>query len=341
MRSGRIGGKQFVANNKQTLRDSANIIVGSMMSHQHSDKEHGSEHDHDHRPSRSIAAQNKSRLVIVLALTTAYMLAEVVAGLWTGSLALLADAGHMLTDAAGVGLALLAVWFGERPPTPQRTYGFHRAEILAALANAVVLLVLSGFVLVEAYRRFRAPPAVQGGPVLLVAALGLVVNVAGLLVMRSGSRESLNLKGAYFELLSDALTSVGVIIAAAVMWWTGWYYADPLISAAIGLFIVPRTWRLLKEAVHILLEGVPPGIDMEEVRKTLSQVPGVVSVHDLHVWALTSGMNAASLHAVLLDGADFDEVSRALRAQARVAFDIAHITVQIERAGCAPHEAHP
>ena len=309
--------------------------------HSHgSDEENQSHHDHDHRPSRSVEAQNKGRLAIVLALTTAYMLAEVVASEWTGSLALLADAGHMLTDAAGVGLALLAVWFGERPPTPQRTYGFHRAEILAALANAVVLLVLSGFVLLEAYRRFREPPVVQSGPVLLVAALGLLVNVAGLLVMRSGSRDSLNLKGAYFELLSDALTSVGVIIAAAVMWWTSWYYADPLISAAIGLFIVPRTWHLLKEAVHILLEGVPPGIDMEEVRKTLSQVPGVVSVHDLHVWALTSGMNAASLHAVLLDGADFDEVSRALRAQARLAFDIAHITVQIERAGCAPHEAH-
>ncbi|MFO0622355.1 MAG: cation diffusion facilitator family transporter [Polyangia bacterium] len=305
---------------------------------------HGSEHEHghghDHRPSRSVAAQNKGRLAVVLALTTSFMVAEVVAGLWTGSLALLADAGHMLTDSAGVGLALLAVWFGERPPTPQRTFGFHRAEILAALANSVVLLVLSGFVLVEAYHRFRSPPLVHSGPMLLVAALGLLVNMAGLLVLRAGSSESLNLRGAYYELLSDALSSVGVIVAALVMWKTGWYYADPLISAAIGLFIVPRTWRLLKEAVHILLEGVPPGIDLEVVRSTLSQVPGVLTVHDLHVWALTSGMNAASLHAVLADGADFDTVGRALRAAAKASFDIEHITVQIERAGCAPHETH-
>ncbi|MFO0575340.1 MAG: cation diffusion facilitator family transporter [Polyangia bacterium] len=313
------------------------------MSHDHDhdhDSDHSHGHGHDHRPSRSVAAKNKGRLSIVLALTTVYMIAEVIAGLWTGSLALLADAGHMLTDAAGVGLALLAVWFGERPATPQRTYGFHRAEILAALANAVVLLVLSVFVVWEAYRRFRAPPVVNSGPMLLVAALGLVVNAAGLLVLRGGSKTSLNLKGAYYELLSDALASVGVILAAAVMWATGWYYADPLISAAIGLFIVPRTWRLLKEAVHILLEGVPPGMDLEEVRTTLGRVPGVVTIHDLHVWALTSGMNAASLHAVLADGADFDEVGRALRAQARAAFDIEHITVQVERAGCAPNETH-
>lgn len=316
----------------------------------HGDPARGHEHEHehphaqgaghDHRPSRSVAAQNKGRLRVVLALTTVYMIAEVVAGLWTGSLALLADAGHMLTDAAGVGLALLAVWFGERPPTPQRTYGFHRAEILAALANAVVLLVLSAFVVWEAFRRFRAPPVVQSTPMLVVAALGLGVNFVGLLVLRGGSQTSLNLKGAYYELLSDALASVGVILAAGIMWATGWYYADPLISAAIGLFIVPRTWRLLKEAVHILLEGVPPGIDLEEVRTTLGRVAGVVTIHDLHVWSLTSGMNAASLHAVLADGADFDEVGRALRAQARASFDIDHITVQIERAGCAPHEAH-
>lgn len=307
--------------------------------HEH-DHGHGHGHGHDHRPSRSVAAQHKGRLLVVLVLTTAFMLTEVVAGLWTGSLALLADAGHMLTDAAGVGLALLAVWFGERPPTPQRTYGFHRAEILAALANAVVLLLLSGFVLWEAYRRFRAPPVVNSGPVLLVAALGLAVNVAGLLVLRRGSQASLNLKGAYYELLSDALASLGVIAAAAIMWKTGWYYADPLISAAIGLFIVPRTWRLLTEAVHILLEGTPPGIDVEEVRAILGRVPGVVAIHDLHIWTLTSAMNAASLHAVLADGADFDEVGRALRARAQADFGIGHITVQIERAGCAPHETH-
>lgn len=318
---------------------------GADPAHSHDDHDHGDDHagdghSHDHRPSRSVAAQNKGRLSVVLALTTAYMIAEVIAGLWTGSLALLADAGHMLTDAAGVGLALLAVWFGERPPTPQRTYGFHRAEILAALANAVVLLVLSCFVVWEAYRRFRAPPAIHSGPMLLVAALGLVVNFAGLLVLRGGSQTSLNLKGAYYELLSDAVSSIGVIIAAAIMWATGWYYADPLISAAIGLFIVPRTWRLLKEAVHILLEGAPPGIDVEVVRTTLGQVPGVVTLHDLHIWTLTSGMNAASLHAVLADGADFDEVGRALRARARAAFDIEHITVQIERACCPPEETH-
>jgi len=309
------------------------------MGHRHSQggHSHGGQ-GHHHGPSPG--SRNKRQLVLVLGLTTMFMAVEVAAGLYTHSLALLADAAHMLTDAGGLALALFAIWFAEKPATPERTYGYYRAEILAAAVNAMVLLGISGLVLYEAYQRFRTPPTVQSKPMLLVAALGLLVNVAGLALLRSGSRESLNMKGAYYELFSDALTSVGVIIAASVMWATGWYYADPLLSAAIGLFIVPRTWRLLSEAVGILLEGTPSDVNLARLRETLLQIPGVATVHDLHVWVLTSGVYAMSLHAVLHDGADHDDVRRAICDHARIAFKISHATVQVERAGCLPAETH-
>jgi len=197
-------------------------------------------HNHAHTP----AGRNKRRLAIVLGLTTLYLIAEVVGGLLTGSLALLADAGHMLTDVAGLGLALLAIRFAERPATPERTYGFYRVEILAALANAVILIFISFYILYEAYGRFMNPPEVESKVMLLIAGIGLVINVVGILVLRAGASESLNMKGAYFEVLSDLLTSVGVIIAGLIMLTTGWYYADPLLSAGLGLFILPRTWML-------------------------------------------------------------------------------------------------
>ncbi|MGI0016822.1 MAG: cation diffusion facilitator family transporter, partial [Nitrososphaera sp.] len=211
---------------------------------------------HSHTP----AGQNKRRLAIVFGLTFVYLFAEVIGGLLTRSLALLADAGHMLTDVAGLGLALFAIKFAERPATPERTYGYYRVEILAAQTNAIVLIGISFYILYEAYRRFLDPPEVASKPMLLIASIGLIVNLAGLLILRAGSFESLNIKGAYFEVLSDMLTSVGVIIAGIVMWTTGWYYADPLISAGIGLFILPRTWKLLREAVGVLLEGTPSEI---------------------------------------------------------------------------------
>lgn len=293
-------------------------------------------HGHSHTP----AGKNKKRLAIVLALTTTYMVAEIVTGLLTQSLALLADAGHMLTDVAGIGLALLAINFAERPATPERTYGFYRVEILAAVINGVVLIGISLYILYEAYERFRNPPEVRSGPMLAVAAIGLLINLVGIYLLKAASEESLNMKGAYYEVLSDMLTSVGVIIAAVVMLTTGWYYADPIISAGIGLFILPRTWLLLKDAVSVLLEGTPSDVNLTSLRESIAGVEGVASVHDLHVWSLTSGVNAMSVHTVLADHALHDEVLAAVQKRVTQDFTIAHATVQVECQGCSQYETH-
>ena len=246
----------------------------------------------------------------------------------------------MLTDVAGLGLALLAIRFAERPATPQRTYGFYQVAFLASLTNAVVLVGISFYILYEAYERFRDPPEVQSGTMLLVAFVGLIVNIIGIYLLRAASEESLNMKRADFEVLSDMLTSIGVIVAGVIMLTTGWYYADPLISAGIGLFILPRTWMLLRDAVGVLLEGTPSDINLAALRETISGVAGVASVHDLHVWSLTSGVNAMSAHAVLADGASHDEVLAAVQRRVTTDFKIAHATVQVERKGCAAHEGH-
>ena len=293
-------------------------------------------HAHNH----SAAGKNKKRLAIVLGLTTAYLVAEVIGGLLTHSLALLADAGHMLTDVAGLLFALLAIRFAERPATPERTYGYYRIEILAALINAVVLIGISFYILSEAYERFRNPPEVQSGGMLAVALVGLVVNIAGIYLLKSASEESLNMKGAYFEVLSDMLTSIGVIVAGIIMLTTGWYYADPLISAGIGLFILPRTWMLLRDAVGVLLEGTPNDVNLTALRESIRTVEGVADVHDLHVWSLTSGMNAMSVHAVLADHSLHDEVLAAVQKKVTSEFKIAHATVQVECKGCTAFETH-
>ncbi len=283
-----------------------------------------------HTHIASNTARHRGRLKGALVLTSAFLILEVVAGFMTGSLALLADAGHMLTDVGGLGLALFAIWMTERPATPLRTYGYYRVEILAALANAVVLLLVSGVVLLEAYQRFRQPPTVASLPMLAVAVVGLLVNAGSIMLLRSGSSESLNLKGAYFEVLSDAISSVGVIVAAGVMWWTGWYYADPLVSAGIGLFILPRTWRLMGDAVGVLLEGTPADVNLAELRRALEQLKGVQGVHDLHVWTLTSGVNALSAHLVADTQTSVGELLAEARRCATHNFKIAHVTIQIE-----------
>ena len=295
-------------------------------------------HGHSHTVSGS--GKNKKPLMIVLGLTTTYMLAEVVGGLLTNSLALLADAGHMLTDVGGLALALLAIWFAERPANPERTYGYYRVEILAAATNAVVLIGISLYILYEAYERFWNPPEVQSGTMLVIATIGLVINIAGVFILRAGSKESLNMKAAYFEVLSDFLTSVGVIAAGIIMLTTGWYYADPIISAGIGLFIFPRTWALLKDAVAILLEGTPSDVDIANLREMLSNLEGVAEIHDLHVWSLTSGVNALSVHAVLADGSEHDDVLKRVHDRCTKEFKIGHITAQTERANFACHETH-
>lgn len=275
-------------------------------------------------------AQHTSRLAWALALTATYMIAEVAGGLITGSLALLADAAHMLTDVAGLALALLAIRFAAREATPQRTYGYLRMEVLAALTNAVVLLLLTVYILYEAYQRFVSPPEVMSGPMLVVAVIGLAVNLVSMRLLAGGSSESLNVKGAYFEVLSDMLGSIGVIVAALLMMWKGWRLADPLIGAGIGLFIVPRTFGLLKQVVHILMEGTPPAVDLAVLERKLTEIAGVKSVHDLHVWTVTSGFDAMSCHLVVTDLS----AARTVLAQARRAmseeFGIDHVTIQVD-----------
>lgn len=295
---------------------------------------------HTHGHSMSAAGKGKSRLKIVVIMTLIYLFAEVVGGIWTQSLALLADAGHMLTDVAGLILALFAIRMAEKPASPERTYGYYRAEILAALANAIVLIGISIYILFEAYERFQNPPTVASGGMLLVAFVGLLVNVVGIFLLRESSKESLNMKGAYFEVLSDLLTSVGVIIAAIVMWTTGWYYADPLISAGIGLFILPRTWILLKDAVGILLEGTPANINLAEVRTQILAIPEISAVHDLHVWSLTSGMNALSAHVVRKNGTEVNSLLSQISQMLKEKFKIAHTTIQAENPKLSEEETH-
>jgi cobalt-zinc-cadmium efflux system protein len=286
-------------------------------------------HRHHHGSQRQLA--------LVLGLTCAFLAVEVVAGLLTGSLSLLADAGHMLTDVAGLVLALAAMKFAERRPSPRRTFGYHRAEILAALTNALVLAAVAGYILAEAWERFRSPHPVASGPVLAVAAVGLLVNLAGALLLHRRSRASLNVRGAYNEVLADALSSVGVIAGAAVIMATGWLWVDPLVAVAIALFVVPRTWALLREAVHVLLEGTPPEVDLGALRAAMEGVPGVKAVHDLHVWTLTSGIHALSAHAILQEGAAHDPVLTALRQRVVDGFPISHVTVQLEGRCCGEH----
>ena len=281
----------------------------------------------------SAGAKHRRALLVTFGLTFTYFSVEVVGGVLTNSLALLADAAHMLTDVGGLGLALFATWISRRPATPTKTYGYYRVEILAALTNAVVLFLLSFYILYEAYRRFQDPPEVQSLPMLAVAIVGLAVNLVGIYNLRRGSKESLNVQGAFLEVVSDTLGSIGVILASLIMFFTGWYYADPIFSVLIGLFILPRTWGLMKQAVNILLEGTPAHINLRAVQEAIRVTPGVADVHDLHVWTITSGMVALSTHVVLADGMSLKEgqkVLELLESQLKDRFGIDHTTIQIE-----------
>jgi cobalt-zinc-cadmium efflux system protein len=278
----------------------------------------------------SAGARHKHRLRAALALTGSFLLVEAAAGLWTGSLALLADASHMLVDTGGLALSLFAVRFAERPATPEKTYGYHRAEILAALVNGVVLCMVAVGILVKAWERAWAPPAVPGRPVLVVALLGLGVNLAGMWLLRAGARESLSVRSAYLELLGDAASSVAVIAAAALILWTGWHIADPLASAAVAALILPRTWALLSRTVNVLMEGTPPHLDVAEIEAAITGVGGVRRVHDLHVWTLTSGREAMSAHVVVEADVPRDQLLEALHVLLHARFGIDHTTIQVE-----------
>jgi cobalt-zinc-cadmium efflux system protein len=285
---------------------------------------------HAHR--ETAAGRSRRRLVAVLVLTGTFVVVEVVGALWTGSLALAADAGHMLTDLGGLALALFATWIAARPPTPAKTFGYYRVEILAAVVNALILLAVAGVILMEAYRRILAPPAILGGPMLAIATLGLGVNLLSAWLLRAGAAESLNVRAAYLEVLADALASVGVLIAALVVMLSGWTLVDPLASAAIAVFIVPRTWRLLTQAVNILLEGTPAHLEVGEIGAAMTRVAGVRRIHDLHVWTLTSGRDAMSAHVVVDDLAESARLLEELHAVLHARFGIDHTTIQLEPA---------
>jgi cobalt-zinc-cadmium efflux system protein len=301
-------------------------------------------HAHTHGPSISAGGVHRRRLLAVLGITATVLVAELIGSAVTGSLALLADAGHMFTDVAGILLAVLAVTFASRPATPQRTFGYYRLEILAAVVNAVLLFGVALFILWEAWQRWSSPPEVHGGLMLAFAAAGLVANIAGLLILRAGAKEGLNVKGAYLEVLGDLLGSVAVIVAAVVIATTGWLRADVVASVAVALMILPRTWTLLREAVDVLLEATPRGVDLVAVRRHILDTPGVIGAHDLHAWTITSGLPVLSVHVVVSEHALADNggtgVLHALGACLADHFDVEHCTFQLEHTGHTEHELH-
>lgn len=281
--------------------------------------------------SNSAAGAHAATLRIVFLLTVSYLAVEVAGGILTGSLALIADAGHMLADAAGIGMALIAIRFAARPATPEKTYGFYRLEILAALTNGFFLVGVAGYILFEAYHRLSSSHEVLGLPMLGVATVGFMVNLTSAYLLLEGQKTSLNMRGAFLEVVSDLLGSAAVILAGVVIVLTGSRIVDPIASVFIGLFILPRTWKLMNDALHVLLEGVPRHINMDHVREHILAVEGVTSVHDLHVWSLTSGVDVISAHVVVREDATphrvLDELCGCLGAH----FDIEHSTFQIEQ----------
>jgi cobalt-zinc-cadmium efflux system protein len=285
-------------------------------------------HTHD-----ALSERGRSRLLVVLLLTAAYMLAEVLGGWWTGSLALLADAGHMLADVAALALALLAARFSARPANPNKTYGYYRLEILAAFTNGVVLVAVSLFILYDAYGRWLAPPEIaRGGLMTAVAAGGLLVNLACAWLLHGDHERDLNMRGAWLHVLSDALGSVGAITAGVLITLGGWYAADPFFSALISVLIVWSSWNLIREATNVLLEGTPAHINLAAVEGAILGTAGVEDVHDLHVWTITSGREALSAHVRHAHAVSTPALLRSLRAKLQEQFGVDHLTIQMETA---------
>ena len=298
-------------------------------------------HSHDHG-SGTATAKHRGRLVAVLVVSACVFVLQVIGGLVSGSLALLADAGHVLTDSTGLIIALVAASLAARPATPSRTFGLQRVEILAALSNGLLLVGIAVWVLIQAVQRWSEPAHVNSGLMLGVAAVGAVANTIGLLILRGGKDESLNLRGAYLEVLGDLIGSIAVIVAAIVIALTGWTRADAVASLAIVVLILPRAWSLLREVVDVLLEAAPKGVDLAAVREHIRTVPGVVDVHDLHAWTITSGVPVLSAHVVVDDaclaqgrsGEVLDRLGECLGHH----FDVEHCTFQLEPVGHAAHE---
>ncbi|MBI2939240.1 MAG: cation transporter [Chloroflexi bacterium] len=287
---------------------------------------------HNHREELHGAAQterDRRPLVIALLLTASFLVVEVLGAVFTGSLALLADAGHLLADVAALGLALFAFWIAERPATPERTYGYYRVEVLAALANAATLVVLALYIFWEAYHRLSAPPPIRSLPMLGVAVAGLLANAASAWVLSPQASENLNIRGAFLHVVGDLLGSLGAVLAGLVMLLTGWFYADPIASVLIGLLVLYSGWHLLRESVDVLLEATPRGIDLHEIERALVTLPEVAGVHDLHVWTVTSGFLAMSGHLTVCAG-DGHQVLVAATERLRERFGIGHVTLQLE-----------
>ncbi|MCX5386752.1 cation diffusion facilitator family transporter [Streptomyces sp. NBC_00083] len=308
----------------------------------------GAGHDHGHThggppPTGTAAAAYRGRLRIALGITLTVMVVEIVGGLLADSLALVADAAHMATDGLGLAMALLAIHFANRPAAGNRTFGYARAEILAALLNCMLLLGVGGYILFEAVARFVEPAGTAGGTAVVFGLIGLVANSVSLCLLMKGQQESLNVRGAFLEVLSDALGSGAVVVAGLVIMTTGWQAADPIASLVIGVMIVPRTVKLLRETLNVLLESAPKGVDMAEVRSHIVELPGVEDVHDLHAWTITSGMPVLSAHVVvsqeMLDSVGHEKLLHELQGCLGDHFDVEHCTFQLEPGGHAEHEA--
>ncbi|OQR29710.1 cation transporter [Pseudomonas sp. Bc-h] len=281
-----------------------------------------------------VRAGHEKKLLIALLLTTTFMIAEVIGAWVTGSLALLSDAAHMFTDSAALAISLLAFQIAKRPADRSRTFGYARFEILASAFNAILLFFVAIYILYEAYQRLVEPAPIQSIGMLVIAILGLIVNLISMRLLGAASGESLNVKGAYLEVWSDMLGSVGVIVAAVVIWLTGWGWVDSIVAAGIGLWVLPRTWVLLRESMNVLLEGVPSGIEVQKVEQTILSVPGVVAIHDLHVWSVTSGKNVLSVHIVIpASASNGQQILTEVTESVSKAFDIGHCTIQLEHEG--------
>jgi cobalt-zinc-cadmium efflux system protein len=277
-----------------------------------------------------LSSQQISKLKLVLLLISSYIIVEFISGLLTGSLALIADAGHMLADAGGLTLALFAINFSSKPATPQRTYGFYRIEILAALANSAVLILVSIYIIYDAYERIIEPPQIKGTALLIVGTIGLVVNLVGMYILKGHVSESLNIEGAYLEVLKDTLGSVGVVVVGVITSISEFYLIDPIISVGLAFYILPRTWSLMKKSINILMEGVPINISYDEVKKAILQIKGVTGIFDIHIWTITSGMDAITAHVVVSDPSKSQIILKEISSMLEKRFKITHTTIQIE-----------
>ncbi|MFE4712899.1 cation diffusion facilitator family transporter [Paenibacillus sp. NPDC056722] len=300
----------------------------------HSHEEHGhSHHDHTHdHHGHSHAPNNKKGLLIALIITSGIMFVEFFGGLFTHSLALLSDAGHMLSDIASLALSLVAMIFAAKPASSKNTYGFYRFEVMAALFNGVMLFVIAGLVIREAWQRLLEPPVVASGSMIIIATIGLFANLvsAWVLIRKGDVKDNLNVRSAYLHIIGDALGSVGAIVAGVIMQLFSWYAADPIISVLVALLILKSAWGVLRHSFHILMEGTPPAVNSDQVRQTLLQISGVADVHDLHIWTITSGLNSLSCHLRIEDDRRAQEILQQAVTLIEDKYNINHTTIQIE-----------